>query len=327
MAKITLLDAQKTQLRIRDLIRRSNRIRIGVYSLRKSGLLLVKEELTKFLKEGGQLSVLFGFRTEPDALDALKELETIKAIRIGLFYEPTFHSKIYVFGLTDGSVTSIIGSSNLTEPALSSNIETNLEIKDFKEPEKVYDNLFDRSEKNRKKIEKHLKEWVRFNRPMNKSEDNLRKKSREAAEGKRNTLLYLALDRQLEKIESSDIRSKMRTIWFNAENRIVAKSKNPRKGNGRKAWLRQRLMFILTRVILEPSKELNQTEKIDLFKAIAEYSLIDSKITEKHFETLSFLRTLMSIIEHRKLERTFRMARWSKRQQLFRKIVERFPGL
>jgi len=329
MAKITLLDAQKTQSRIRDLIGRSNRIKVGVYSIRKSGLLLIKDELKKFLSGGGSLSVLFGFRTTPEAFDELKELETTKAIQIGLFYEPTFHPKIYVFELTNGSVTSIVGSSNLTEPAFSSNIETNLEINDFKNPGEIYDQLFERSEKNRRKIKKLLKEWEKLNRQMNKSEYNLKKKSREAKEGKRNTLLYLSLERQLQKIDNPHIRKKMRAIWDNAESKIVGKSKNPKSGTGRKAWLRQRLMFILKRVILEPHKGLNQTEKIGLFKAIAEYSLMDSEITKKDFEKRSFLRTLMSIIEHRKLERTFRMALWSPRfkKQMFKKIVQRFPRL
>jgi HKD family nuclease len=325
MAKIMLLDAQETRSRIRNLIGRSNSVKIGVYSIRKSGLLLVKDELEAFLKDGGSLSVLFGFRTTPDALDELIELEKIKAIRIGLFYEPTFHSKIYVFGLKDGSASSVIGSSNLTDPALVSNIETNVEIRDFKYPERAYDSYFERSEKNRRKIEKRLKEWEKLNRRMNKSEDNLKRKSREAAEGKSATLLYFKLDRQLGKIDNSDIRNKMKTMWFNAEKKIVAKCRNPKTGNGKKAWLRQRLFFILTRVILDPIKGLNRNDKIGLFKAIAEYSPLDSEITGEHFERRSSLRALMSIIERRKLERTFQMARWSKRKyrrRLFRKIVD-----
>ena len=84
--------------------------------------------------------------------------------------DPFFDSKIYVFRLKNGSVTSIIGSPNLIGPALSTNVETNVEIQDFDEPERLYEKLFEAAEKNGATIEKRLKKWAKVNSRVNQSE-------------------------------------------------------------------------------------------------------------------------------------------------------------
>lgn len=310
---------------MRRLISQSKEVKIGVYCARKSGLSYVASELEEFLKNGGSLSFLIGFRSTPDILDELKKLEEIRPVRIGLYVESTFHSKMYVFRLMNDSVTSIVGSSNLTGSALSTNIEANVELQDFGEPEKTYDRLFEESEKNRKVIERRLKKWEKTNSRIDRSEDKLEIESRETIEGKSVTRLWKMLDKRLGRIDEADLREKLRSTWRNTEKRIVTKYNKKPTRNGKKAWLRYRLDYIIRKAILDPAQRLNRAEKEDLFRSIAEYSLRDSEIRQEHFSRKPFLRRLISIVKRRRLEKTISRALWGRREygrRLFRKITK-----
>jgi len=93
---------RKTLSTTRKLISQSKEIKIGVYNARRSGLSYFTKELKEFLKKGGSLSFLVGFRSSPDIFDELRELEDIKSVTIGLYDESTFHSKIPSFLLNSG---------------------------------------------------------------------------------------------------------------------------------------------------------------------------------------------------------------------------------
>jgi HKD family nuclease len=321
--KVRFLDAELIRKRIRKLTSQSKEIKIGVYSTQKSGLSLILKDLTAFLKMGGSFSLLVGYRTDPDILDEIERLEEIKPVKIGLYDESTFHAKVYIFRLEDNSVTSIIGSSNLTGPAFSTNVEANVEVEGFHGPEKAYDALFEESEKNRKIIRKRLRKFAQMSRNISKSEEDLERRARETIEGKSATWLWNELERQIEKVHDADLRNRLHLLWRGAERRIVSEFRVKKTRNGKKAWLRVRLDFIMRAVILNRYRRLTASEKVRIFKAVIEYTLLDSDLTEKHF-TKKPLQGFVSLVKRRGLERTFAKALWSRQKygrRLFRKLL------
>lgn len=300
----------------------SKEIRIGVYSAQKSGLSLIIGDLVAFLKGGGSLSFLIGYRSDPDVIDEIERLEEVKPVKIGLYDESIFHPKVYIFRLKDGSVTSIIGSSNLTGPAFSSNIEANVEIDAFRDPVREYDALFEESEKNRVIIKKRLRKLAEMNKHINKSEGDLERKAREVIEGKSTTWLWNKLERQIEKVPDAYLRNRLQLLWHSAERRIVSDFHVKKTRNGKKAWLRVRLDFIMSKVILNEYRRLTVSEKLRMFKAVVEYTLADSDLTEEHFSKRP-LKEFVLLIKRKGLKRTFTRALWSKQKygrRLFRKL-------
>lgn len=300
----------------------SKEIRIGVYRASKSGLSLILKDLTTFLKKGGSLSFLIGYCTDPDFLDEIQKLEEVKPIKIGLYGESIFHSKVYIFKLKDNSTRMILGSSNLTSSAFSTNVEANAEIEGFRDPERRYDDLFEESERNRKTIRKTLSKLSGFNKQISKSEKNLEKKARQTLESKYATWLWNELDGQIEKVLDDYLRDRLRIIWLGGERRIVSDFHVKKTRNGKKAWLRRRLSYAMSSIILNTERRLTVPEKIRIFKGVTEYTLRDSEITKEHFSKKP-LQSFVSLIKRKQLEASFRRALWSRQKygrRLFAKL-------
>ena len=112
---------------------------IAVAFTLRSGLDLIQPYLQDLLDRGGVLRILTGDylgATDPDALLRLLDLEGRVECRV---YETaaagdtpafggSFHPKAYVFEHQDGSGAAFIGSSNLSQTALTSGIEWNYKV-------------------------------------------------------------------------------------------------------------------------------------------------------------------------------------------------------
>ena len=167
-----------------------------------------------------------------------------------------------------------------------------------------------------------MRKLAEMNKYLSKSEENLERRARETIEGKSATWQWNKLEKQIEQVRDVDLRNKLHLLWRNAERQIVTDFREKKTRNGKKAWLRVRLSFIMRALILNRYRRLTIFEKERIFKTIAEYTLIDSDPTEEHFSKKP-LRGFISLVKRKGLERTFTRALWSRQKygrRLFRKL-------
>lgn len=107
---------------------------IAVAWARESAVLSLTPVLRQFLEAGGRLRLTVGVGlqgTSTEALEALLDLERFGDIAVFVYHneatEETFHPKIYLFTAPDNG-RLIVGSSNLTDGGLSTNIEAALDV-------------------------------------------------------------------------------------------------------------------------------------------------------------------------------------------------------
>lgn len=117
---------------------------ISVAFITESGVTMILEQLRSLNERGVKGKILTGDYltfTQPKALKKLMEFENID---VRLVSEEKFHAKGYFFRKKD-IWTMIIGSSNLTQTALTTNFEWNLKInslKDGKIAKNILDNFY-----------------------------------------------------------------------------------------------------------------------------------------------------------------------------------------
>jgi HKD family nuclease/diadenosine tetraphosphate (Ap4A) HIT family hydrolase len=112
---------------------------IAVAFTMRSGLELLQVHLQELLDRGGTVRLLTGdylAATDPDALLRILDLsgqidcrvfETAGSSLAGA-YSRSFHPKAYIFDHRDGTAAAFVGSSNLSEIALTSGIEWNYRV-------------------------------------------------------------------------------------------------------------------------------------------------------------------------------------------------------
>lgn len=115
----------------------ANEIYLLVSFIRQSGLDILWSSLQKFTDRGGVLHVLttsYMGATQLSAIDRLMDL-TNTDIRISFDTRSTrMHAKVYVFLRKSGASTAYIGSSNVTNPALTEGLEWNVKLSAIASP-------------------------------------------------------------------------------------------------------------------------------------------------------------------------------------------------
>ncbi len=97
----------------------------------RSGVGLIREHLRDLLKRGGRVRIVTGDyldATDPDALVELLDLDGDLTLRVFEAASSTFHPKAYIFHYEHGEGLAIVGSSNLTRPALAGGVEWNYRV-------------------------------------------------------------------------------------------------------------------------------------------------------------------------------------------------------